>query len=164
MKLAQWHMLSPIGSLYLVASDQGLQGVFWGPQSAPLVNSIEGNEPAILILAQAERELSEYFAGSRKDFHIPLEIKGTPFQKTVWSELQKIPYGKTTSYKDIAQKVSSEKAVRAVGTANGRNPLSIIVPCHRVIASNGTLSGYAGGVNIKETLLRLEQSLSAPVF
>lgn len=158
MKLAQWHMCTQICSIYLVASNQGLQGVFWRLQAVPMAPSLNSQEPAIKILAQAVRELSEYFKGERKDFNLPLDIKGTPFQKNVWSELQKIPYGKTVSYKDIAKKVSSEKAVRAVGTANGRNPLSIVVPCHRVIASNGTLSGYAGGMNIKAKLLQLEQA------
>ncbi len=161
MHLTQWKMFSPIGPLYLVASSQGLQGVYWQPQDIPITKSLHEDSLAVGIFARAEMQLREYFEGKRKEFQIPLDIQGTDFQKMVWCELQKIPYGTTTSYKSIAKNVSSEKAVRAVGTANGRNPLSIIVPCHRVIASNGALSGYAGGVHIKERLLQLEQLESA---
>ena len=101
-------------------------------------------------------QLDEYLRGERKEFEIPLDIQGTDFQKKVWRELLRIPYGETRSYKDIARALKDEKASRAVGTANGQNPLCIIVPCHRVIASNGSLSGYLGGLGMKKKLLSLE--------
>jgi len=151
MATQQWKMKTAIGDLYLVASPTALCGVYFDLQSAPFVNTPTG------ILAQAVKELEEYFAGQRKDFTVPLEAQGTDFQKRVWSELKKIPYGKTASYQDVARRIRNEKACRAVGTANGRNPLSIIVPCHRVIAADGTLGGYGGGLPIKTRLLELER-------
>jgi methylated-DNA-[protein]-cysteine S-methyltransferase len=104
----------------------------------------------------ANMQLNEYFEGKRKILDLPLKPKGTPFQLAVWEQLQLIPYGKTASYKDIALRINNEKAVRAVGMANNRNPLPIIVPCHRVIGTNGALVGYGGGLGIKQTLLKLE--------
>ena len=155
--LAQWMMESDVGPLYLVASDLGLQGVFWKKQKSPMISSLKANQPAIRHLAQTLKQLQEYFRGERRDFDLPLDVKGTEFQKKVWQQLAKIPYGQTLSYRDVAQKIKKEKAFRAVGTANGRNPLSIIVPCHRVIAADGTLGGYAGGLKIKTHLLALER-------
>jgi O-6-methylguanine DNA methyltransferase len=108
------------------------------------------------ILLETIKQVEEYLSGERRKFSIPLDLQGTEFQKRVWQELLRIPYGKTRSYKEIAELIQNEKALRAVGTANGRNPISLIVPCHRVIGSNGTLTGYAGGLNIKEKLLKLE--------
>lgn len=104
------------------------------------------------------KQLGEYFEGVREKFDLPFDVQGTPFQMQVWNQLSKIPYGETCSYRDIARKIKNAKAVRAVGTANGRNPLSIIVPCHRVIASNGSLGGYAGGVKLKTKLLSFEKN------
>ncbi|MGE3262327.1 MAG: methylated-DNA--[protein]-cysteine S-methyltransferase [Bacteriovoracia bacterium] len=154
----QWKFDSEIGPLYLVASEKGLQGVFWRKHaSAPTVKNLEGNGPEIKILASTHAQLLEYFSGKRKKFELTFDIQGTDFQKKVWAQLAKIPYGETTSYRDIAQKIKNAKAVRAVGTANGRNPLSIIVPCHRVIAANGTLGGYAGGLPVKTRLLEIER-------
>ncbi len=109
-------------------------------------------------------QLKEYFDMKRKKFYVPLDIEGTEFQKKVWGELQKIPFGKTVSYKTVAEKIGNVKAVRAVGRANGANPIPIIIPCHRVIASNGGLGGYTGGINIKEKLLEVEGCLSMELF
>jgi methylated-DNA-[protein]-cysteine S-methyltransferase len=157
MSLKQFKYDSKIAPLYLVASEKGLQGVHFRKHPLPLLTSLKGLEPEIKILAQAVRELSEYFSGKRKTFDLPLDVEGTSFQKSVWNELSKIPYGKTYSYQDVAMRIRNAKACRAVGTANGRNPLSIIVPCHRVIAADGTLGGYGGGLDIKMKLLELEQ-------
>jgi methylated-DNA-[protein]-cysteine S-methyltransferase len=155
---SQWLMESEIGKIFLVASEMGLQGVFWKQQVVPLTSSLKTSRVEVKILAQAVEELEQYFLGKRKSFSLALEAQGTPFQIRVWSELKSIPYGKTCSYSEIAAKLNHPKAVRAVGTANGKNPLSIFVPCHRVIASNGTLGGYAGGLPIKTHLLHLEKT------
>ncbi len=109
-----------------------------------------------LLIKEAARQLQEYFEGHRKDFALPLDPKGTQFQKDVWKALGMIPYGQTCSYKQIAEKVGSPKAYRAVGMANNKNPISIIIPCHRVIGANGKMVGYGGGLHIKEYLLALE--------
>lgn len=158
MTQAQWIMNSKIGRLYLVASGKGLQGVFWTKQPVQMAKSLRGPEPEIRILSKAVRELKEYLAGKRKKFALPLDPKGTPFQKRVWKQLERIPYGKTCSYKDIAVKIRNGKAFRAIGTANGENPLCIIVPCHRVISADGSLGGYSAGTHIKTRLLALEKS------
>lgn len=109
------------------------------------------------LIKETKRQLDEYFAGKRKEFDIPTRLEGTEFQKRVWEELRKIPYGKTVTYKDIAEAVGCQKGFRAVGLANNRNPISIIYPCHRVIGSNGSLTGYGGGLDVKEKLLELER-------
>jgi methylated-DNA-[protein]-cysteine S-methyltransferase len=155
MEQTQRKINSRIGPLYLVASEKGLQGVFWTKQRFPMVT--DESERKSLILKKAELQLEEYLSGKRKDFDLPLDPRGTEFQKRVWEQLTKIPYGQTRSYKDIAKALNQESASRAVGSANGQNPLSIIVPCHRVISSNGSLGGYAGGLGIKEALLSLEK-------
>jgi len=152
---AQRRVASPIGPLFLTASAKGLTGIFWKKQPAPNA----GPAPAARVLDRAERELKSYFAGRLKKFTVPLDPAGTPFQKRVWKELGRIPYGKTSSYKEIARRVKNPKAVRAVGSANGRNPLCVIVPCHRVIASDGSIGGYSGGLGIKSKLLALEAGL-----
>lgn len=159
--MLQWTLNSPIGKLYLLATSNALKAVHWKKQPVPMASSLKGSDPAVQILAQAVRELEEYFAGRRQKFEIPLDSEGTEFQKKVWGQLRKIPYGKTCSYQDIAKKLKNDKAVRAVGTANGRNPLSIIVPCHRVINASGALGGYAGGLSIKTQLLDLEKKFLA---
>jgi methylated-DNA-[protein]-cysteine S-methyltransferase len=109
-------------------------------------------------------QLEEYFNTERKKFNIPLDIKGTAFQKKIWNELSKIPYGKTVSYKKIAEKVGNKKALRAVGQANSQNPACLIIPCHRVINTNGKLGGYSAGLKVKERLLELEGNLSLELF
>ena len=165
MSTHQWLMKSNVGALYLVASEKGLQGVYWRKIKVPLAKSLNGHEPSIKFLKQTVQELTEYFNGERQEFTVPLDIQGTQFQKQVWQQLLKIPYGKTLSYSDIARKIKNGKAVRAVGTANGKNPISIIVPCHRVIAANGTLGGYSGigGLKTKSKLLDLERSLGCKI-
>jgi len=138
-------------SLYLVATETHLINIqFTQPQKA-LLQTTE-------LLSMATIQLDEYFQGKRTVFSLPFKLTGTPFQLAVWKELQNIPYGKTTSYKEIAQKINKPKAYRAVGMANNKNPLPIIIPCHRVIGSNGKLIGYAGGLNLKNYLLELEKS------
>lgn len=138
-------------SLYLVASETHLINIqFTQPQKA-LLQTTE-------LLSMATIQLDEYFQGKRTTFSLPFKLTGTPFQLAVWKELQNIPYGQTTSYKEIAQKINKPKACRAVGMANNKNPLPIIIPCHRVIGSNGKLIGYAGGLKLKNYLLELEKS------
>lgn len=138
-------------SLYLVATETHLINIqFTQPQKA-LLQTTE-------LLSMATIQLDEYFQEKRTTFSLPFKLTGTPFQLAVWKELQNIPYGKTTSYKEIAQKINKPKAYRAVGMANNKNPLPIIIPCHRVIGSNGKLIGYAGGLKLKNYLLELEKS------
>lgn len=138
-------------SLYLIATETHLINIqFTQPQKA-LLQTTE-------LLSMATIQLDEYFQGKRTTFSLPFKLTGTPFQLAVWKELQNIPYGKTTSYKEIAQKINKPKAYRAVGMANNKNPLPIIIPCHRVIGSNGKLIGYAGGLKLKNYLLELEKS------
>lgn len=149
----QMRMESKIGPVYLVASELGLVGVFWDQRNVPMVDE---QTP---ILREAIRQISEFLDGKRKTFDLPLDQGGTPFQMRVWAELAKIPYGETRSYREIALALGDVKACRAVGTANGRNPLSLIVPCHRVIAADGTMGGYAGGLDVKAKLLELERSV-----
>jgi methylated-DNA-[protein]-cysteine S-methyltransferase len=159
----QWMMASPIGKLYLMASDKGLKGIFFKKQSGPVEKSLDLKIPAHKILQQSVRELEEYFLAKRKNFTVALDFDGTDFQKQVWSQLLRIPYGKTLSYKEVAKGIRNPKAVRAVGSANGKNPLCIIVPCHRVIAADGTLGGYSAGIANKQKLLDLEKALVASV-
>jgi methylated-DNA-[protein]-cysteine S-methyltransferase len=154
---AQWIMKTEIATLYLIASETGLQGLYWKKQNVPVVSSLKGTTSEIKILSEAVKQLGEYFTGKRTTFDLPLEAIGTDFQKKVWAELKKIPYGETHSYAEIAKKIKNKKAVRAVGNANGKNPISIIVPCHRVIASSGSLGGFAGGIDIKSRLLAMER-------
>lgn len=156
MKTLQWKIESPIGELYLVASEKGLCEIAWSKQDVPFAPSLAGRDAVSRHLAQGARELREYFEGKRQDFEVALDATGTPFQHEVWKELVAIPYGKTCSYRDIAVKIRHAGASRAVGTANGRNPLPVIVPCHRVITSAGTLGGYAGGLSVKRWLLQRE--------
>jgi methylated-DNA-[protein]-cysteine S-methyltransferase len=151
----------PVGSLWLAVSDRGLvllsfvrEQKSFPPRAAQFKNCswIESEERTRPYATQ----LSEYFAGQRQRFDLPLDLRGTAFQKRCWEALLKIPYGKTVSYGAIAKDVGSPKGFRAVGMANNRNPVAIIVPCHRVIASGGTLCGYGGGLPSKEWLLKLE--------
>jgi methylated-DNA-[protein]-cysteine S-methyltransferase len=152
-------MNSPVGVLTLIASNNGLSAVLWEEDCMDRVGvKAEVNDLNNQILIQTEIEILEYFEGKRRIFSIPLDLRGTDFQLKVWSELKKIPYGKTISYLELAKRIGNDKASRAVGGANGKNPVSIIVPCHRVIGSNGKLTGFAGGVDIKEKLLNFENS------
>lgn len=150
---------TPIGRLRLESEGEAICGLYF-PRHRHQDLALEAEESqGIAVLEDATRQLQEYFGGWRKQFDLPLAMKGTAFQKEVWQELLKIPYGETISYGQLAQRIGKEKAVRAVGLANGRNPISIVVPCHRVIGSNGTLTGYGGGLENKEYLLRLEGGL-----
>lgn len=147
----------PLGPLLLAASERGLAGVYFGQHRH--FKGSAGWQPDARhpLLLRAGRQLDEYFAGLRRSFDLPLDLSaGSAFQQAVWRALLDIPYGRTESYAGLARRLAKPAAARAVGAANGRNPLSIIVPCHRVIASSGALSGYAGGLHNKEILLALE--------
>ncbi|ANF81148.1 glycosyltransferase [Acinetobacter sp. NCu2D-2] len=150
---------SPVGQLQLVADQQALIAVLWECEKLNRVRlgQLAENKNNI-ILQNTALQLQEYFNGQRQIFDIPLKFMGTPFQKLVWTALLDIPYGETRTYKDIAIKIGNINAVRAVGAANGRNPISIIAPCHRVIGQNGKLVGFAGGLSNKEILLKIEQN------
>lgn len=158
MQLAYMYMESPVGALKLVAHDQALVAVMWDNEDhkrVRLAELIENIQHPMLL--KVKQQLEQYFAGQRQQFNLPLDFQGTDFQQQVWRALLTIPYGETRSYKDIALQIGNEKAVRAVGAANGRNPISIIAPCHRVIGSGGALVGFAGGLDKKQILLSLEQ-------
>lgn len=145
---------SPIGSLLLTTENGALTGLRMG-RSVPSSTWQRDDQR----FAEVARQLNEYWAGTRTDFDIELEPVGTPFQLKVWKALRKIPYGTTISYAELARRIDSPRAVRAVGGANGANPIAVIVPCHRVIAANGTIGGYGGGLARKQKLLRLEGAL-----
>ena len=153
--MAQYICPSPIGPLSLVEENGALVAVRWNvdlPRDA-----VPMALPTTPLLRQAAAELTAYFAGQLREFTVPLAPKGTPFQQKVWAALREIPYGETRSYKEIAAMVGNEKACRAVGMANNRNPLPIFIPCHRVVGSDGKLVGYAGGLDVKTFLLNLEK-------
>ncbi len=152
-------MPSPVGTLKLIASDRGLAAILWendDPKRVRLSAATRGEDHPVLV--QAGRELREYFAGQRRSFSVALDFVGTDFQKRVWQALVAIPFGETRSYGQLARQLGNANATRAVGAANGRNPISIIAPCHRVIGSNGKLTGFAGGLETKRFLLNLESS------
>ncbi len=151
------HMTSPVGQLTLVASDTKLLAILWegdNPARVRLGTLQEYQDHSVLM--ETEQQLRQYFARHLKKFTVPLEFNGTSFQKSVWAALLSIPYGETRSYAQIAKQIGRPKAVRAVGAANGKNPISIIAPCHRVIGTNGSLTGFAGGLEAKRYLLGLE--------
>jgi methylated-DNA-[protein]-cysteine S-methyltransferase len=157
MALSFTRISSPVGTLKLVASDSALVAVVWRDHGAGQVPVHEAVEAQSHVMLQcAARQLEEYFAGSRRAFDLPLEFRGTEFQCRAWRALQTIPYGETRSYADMARQIGQPTAVRAVGAADGRNPLSIIVPCHRVIGASGALTGFGGGLDAKAKLLALE--------
>ena len=159
MKVSFQIWQSPLGPLFLYATEKNLIGLCFSDNRASFLKKnaqMIFNEEKSTLIKEAIKQLEEYFRNKRTQFNLPLEAQGTPFQKKAWNALQKIPYGKTISYGDQARKIRSEKSVRAVGTANGKNPIAIIIPCHRVIGSNGTLTGYAGGLSLKSKLLEIE--------
>lgn len=159
MQLSFMEMSSPVGILKLVAHEHALVAVLWeneNPKRVRLAELIEDQQHPILLKTQ--KQLNEYFAGQRKNFDLPLDFEGTEFQQKVWQALLSIPFGETRSYKDIAEQIGNVKAVRAVGAANGKNPISIIAPCHRVVGANGKLVGFAGGLENKDVLLKLESN------
>lgn len=146
---------SPLGHILLMADDRGLTGInFQDAEGAkrPPTGSAESRAP----FEAAVKQLNAYFRGEGKEFDLPLSPHGTPFQRSVWNALREIPYGETTSYGNLARRLGKPTAQRAVGAANGRNPLPIVVPCHRVVGSDGRLTGYYGGTHLKEYLLNLE--------
>lgn len=149
------HLDSPIGILTLAADDDGLRRIDF-PPPRPLPAGADWHEGSNAVLEQACTQLREYFAGARRVFDLPLSPHGTPFQREVWTALAAIPYGDTWSYRDLAARVGRPAAMRAVGAANGRNPLPIVLPCHRVIGADGSLTGFGGGLPTKAFLLRLE--------
>ncbi len=157
MALSYTWMNSPVGPLKLVASEHALAAILWendSPWRVPLPERFENRDHP--VLCNTKQQLEEYFAGRRRSFDLPLEMRGTPFQSRVWKALLSIPHGETRSYLQLATQLGDPKATRAVGAANGRNPISIVVPCHRVIGSSGKLTGFAGGLHTKEYLLRHE--------
>jgi methylated-DNA-[protein]-cysteine S-methyltransferase len=151
---------SPVGSLLIAATDAGICGIYFEEH-----RHFKGRDgwqetvpqsPAAQYMAHAARQLDEYFAGQRTEFDVPLDLRGTDFQRSVWQELNNIPFGKSVSYAQQAQQLGNPKALRAIGSAIGKNPVSIIVPCHRVIGTSGAVTGYAGGLERKRFLLALE--------
>ncbi len=146
---------SPVGKIGLVENGTALTHIVFGAAGAP--NGAEFGRSS--LLDQAEDQLREYFSGLRTQFDLPLAPFGTEFQRQVWEALRRVPYGRTASYRDIAEEVNSPKAFRAVGQANNRNPIAIIIPCHRVVGQGGHLTGYGGGLAVKDYLLRLEQDV-----
>jgi O-6-methylguanine DNA methyltransferase len=152
---------TPIGPLYLAASAQGLTDLSFTTLKVPKSpnSPTTQDQTATVHLDLAERQLKDYFNGQLSGFTVLLDLQGgTPFQREVWQALQRIPYAQTWSYKDLAKSVNRPKATRAVGSANGRNPIAIIIPCHRVIAADGGIGGYGGGITRKRRLLAIEQS------
>ncbi len=151
--------------LAVLASSEGIKKIFLnlkkGSQELSAATKLRSDDPYLFGIFN---QLKEYFSGTRKTFDVPLDIEGTDFQKRVWKELQNIPYGKTISYKILAEKLGDVKSIRAVGKANSQNPIAIIIPCHRVIGTDGSLTGYAGGLDIKEKLLHLEGALNPELF
>lgn len=161
MKKYQWIMKSIIGPIYLTVTKEGLVAILWKKTDTPMLKSLNDHSEEAKVMTQAICEIEEYLRGERTSFTINLMPEGTEFQKRVWDELKKIPYGETRSYKEIALSLNDKNASRAVGTANGKNPISLIVPCHRVINTGGKLGGYAGGLDIKTKLLELEKKIKS---
>jgi methylated-DNA-[protein]-cysteine S-methyltransferase len=151
---------SPLGRLLLVGGSRGLRTIAFPGHAEPV--SEEAHDAGLPVLAEAARQLDEYFAGERRQFELPLDLdhQGTPFQRTVWRELLRIPFGATTSYGAVARAIGRLDRIRAVGGAVGRVPVPIVVPCHRVVGSSGDLVGYGGGLHRKQTLLELEARVS----
>ncbi len=150
---------SPVGMLTIVADDEGLQAVWW-PDDARLTHTGE-LQPDHPVLAQATAELDEYFTGRRTTFDVPLDPTGTDFQRAAWAVLRTIPYAQTMTYAQQAARLGDPAKARAVGAANGRNPISIIVPCHRVVGASGALTGFAGGLDAKQWLLQFERDTAS---
>lgn len=153
-KLHKLDYQSPIGILEIIGTEEAVVSILFSENDE--IENVRGNDtPKVLELCYLQ--LDEYFKGERREFSFPYQMEGTDFQKSVWNALKEMPYGETGSYKDIAVSIGNEKAIRAVGSANGKNKLSIVIPCHRIIGINGKLTGYAGGVWRKEWLLEHEK-------
>lgn len=158
MTLSHILLPSPVGTLTLIAGQRGLSAILWeddDPARVPVGDSVEDADHP--VLKEAARQLTDYFAGRRRAFALRLDFRGTDFQKAVWAALLTIPFGETRSYGEIARMIGRPAASRAVGAANGRNPISIVAPCHRVVGANGALTGFAGGLAAKRFLLDLER-------
>lgn len=159
--VAQARLDSPLGPMTVAATEQGLAGLWFDGQAhhpGPLDAPVDAQQP---FIAQARQELAAYWGGAGGCFKVRLDAQGTPFQRAVWRSLLAIPSGRTSTYAAVAAAAGSPRAVRAAGAAIGRNPLSIVVPCHRVLGRDGSLTGYAGGLDRKQALLRLEGALCA---
>ncbi|MGB6692117.1 MAG: methylated-DNA--[protein]-cysteine S-methyltransferase [Terracidiphilus sp.] len=159
MSLASKTIDSPVGQLELVASEKALVAILWendSPERVRLDEVAKSETNPVIVLT--ERQLVEYFVGKRRNFTVPLDLRGTPFQRNVWEALLAIPFGETRSYGELARRLGNPQAARAVGAAAGKNPVSIVVPCHRVIGAAGKLTGFAGGLEAKMRLLALEQN------
>jgi len=152
---------SPIGTLLIAGDDESVHLIAFAKNGKPQRPEAGWTESSTGALAETVRQLREYFAGKRADFDLPLAPEGTSFQREVWRKLQEIPYGETISYGELAKRVGNPKASRAVGSANGKNPIPIVIPCHRVIAGNGTLGGFGGGLTVKQQLLALEKPITS---
>lgn len=150
---------SPVGPLFLAASNEGLHAIEFRDNKHPVKRSANWREGDNAVLRKARKQLDEYFAGKRHTFDLPLSPVGTEFQVKVWTTLASIPYGETISYAQLATRIGKPSAMRAVGAANGRNPLPIVLPCHRVIGADGALTGFGGGLPTKQFLLKLEGAL-----
>lgn len=161
MKYRYSRINSPVGVLHLLSNSKKLVALIFnsGWKEFRQKNTFDLIEMKDSVIKVTEKQLKEYFAGGRTEFDIPIEFQGTEFQTEVWKSLLSIPYGKTVSYTDQAKAIKNPKAVRAVGGANGKNKICIIVPCHRVVGQNGSLTGFAGGIRIKEQLLSLEKAI-----
>ena len=151
------HVDTPIGKLTVVAGGTGIRRILWDGE-APPEDAVEGHSD---LLDAAVTQIREYFTGNRTTFDLPLDLGGTPFQEKVWRELGSIPFGTTISYGEQARRIGRPQAARAVGAANGRNPVPVVLPCHRVIGSGGALTGFGGGLDTKRTLLRHEEEIVA---
>jgi methylated-DNA-[protein]-cysteine S-methyltransferase len=152
---------STFGPLTIVGSANGVRAILWPEDNAVRAGlaDVQLHEGTVAVLDEAANQLDQYFAGTRSSFDLSLDLQGTTFQLAAWQALAEIPYGETRSYAEQAARLGRPAAVRAVGTANGRNPLSIVLPCHRVVGASGSLTGYAGGLERKEQLLRLEGAM-----
>lgn len=146
-------IMTPVGKMGIIEENDAITHLYFSDGSLPEGAELKETE----LIKKAKTQLQEYFSGRRKNFDLPLKPSGTAFQQAVWQALCSIPYGETRSYKDIASQIGNQKACRAVGMANNRNPIAIVVPCHRVIGANGKMVGYAGGLSVKEHLLQLER-------
>ncbi len=153
------HIDSPVGPLLVAAGDEGVRLIEFHAPRHPLAPGPDWREGDHDLLQRLQQQLAEYFGGGRRGFHLPLAPHGTDFQRQVWRELANIPYGSTISYAELATRVGRPSATRAVGAANGRNPIPIVLPCHRVIGADGSLTGFGGGLPTKQFLLRLEGAL-----
>ncbi|HWD17633.1 MAG TPA: methylated-DNA--[protein]-cysteine S-methyltransferase [Verrucomicrobiae bacterium] len=157
MKMSCVTIPSPVGKLLLTADESALTGVHFADRDVSAARRNGATDAGHPILKKAAQQLAEYFAGKRTAFSIPWRLAGTTFQEKIWQEIARIPYGKTISYSELAARAGSERAVRAAGTSTGRNPVAIIIPCHRVMGKSGGLCGFGGGLDKKRFLLKLEK-------